>query len=77
VRHLGAELLLVLGVGELEEGEGAAVAEAVEGVAVRAYRAEELVGLLPGGDEGQADEVLVEGPGRLLVAGDIGVVVQS
>jgi hypothetical protein len=70
------EHLLVLGVGELEERQGTAVAEREEGVAVDPERPEQLVGLRPRGHQGQADELLVEGPRGFLVLGDEGVVVQ-
>src|ERR1700686_4668830 len=52
-RHLRPEFLLVLGVLELEEGESAAVGHAVEGVAVGAYLAEQLIRLTPGRDRSE------------------------
>mgnify|MGYP003341277865 CR=1 FL=1 len=68
---------MVFLVGELEEGEGAAVGEAEEGVAVHAECAEQHVGLRPGGEEREAEDVFVEGAGGLLVLGEVGRVVQT
>ena len=75
-RHLGPEFLLVLGVLELEEGEGAAVGHGVEGVAIGAHLAEQLVRLAPSRDQGHADDVLVELARLLLIARDVGIVMQ-
>src|SRR5882762_4152568 len=47
-RHLRSEFFPVLGVLELEEGEGTAVGHAVEGMTIGAYLAEQLVRLAPG-----------------------------
>src|SRR5579862_4852546 len=76
-RHLGAELLLVLRLLELEEGGRAAVAEPEEAVAIGAHRAEQLVGLAPGRDQRQADHVLIEFARRLHILGDVGGVMQA
>ena len=68
-----------LGIGEVEEGERPTVADAVEGVAVARPPPGELreLGLLdPGGEQRQADDVLVEVARPLLVGADIGVVMQ-
>src|SRR5690606_20825675 len=59
------ELGLVLLVGELEEGQRAAVTDAEEAVAVGALLAEQLVLLAPRGHQRQADDVLVEMAGGL------------
>ena len=75
-RQVGIEQVLVVVVGELEEGQRAAVTQAEERVAVDALRPEQLVGLGPRGHQREADEALVERPGRLQVLGDVRVVVQ-
>src|SRR5688572_25074122 len=66
--HLRAELLLVTRIRELEEGQGAAVAESEETMRVGAFSAEQQVFLAPGGEQRQADDLLVELPGRLEIA---------
>src|SRR6266403_1014879 len=73
-RHLRSEFFLVLGVLELEEGEGTAVGHAVEGMTIGAHLAEQLVRLAPGCDEGHADDILVEPARLLLIARDVGIV---
>ena len=67
------------GIGEVEEGQRPAVADAVEGVAVGEPAAGELGELRlldPGRDQRQAEDVLVELPCPFLVGADIGVVMQ-
>ena len=54
------EEILVLLVRELEERERAAVGEAEERVAVDALGAEQLVGLGPGGEQREPEDVLEE-----------------
>ena len=68
-----------VGVGELEEGKRAAVGHFEEGVAVVHLAAERGVEgtLTPGGDEGDAENVLDEGAVGLLVLHREGVVVQA
>src|SRR5690606_3855310 len=76
-RHLRCEQLLVLLVGELEEGQRAAVTQPEEAVAVGALLAEQLVLLAPGGNQRQADDVFVEMPRGLQVLRRVGRVVQA
>ena len=75
--EIGIEEILVGLVRELEERQGAAIGEAEERVAVDALRAEQFVGLGPGGEQREPEDVLVEGPRGLLVLGDIGGVVEA
>ncbi len=74
--QLGIEQIGVFLVGELEERQCAAVAEFEERVAIDAFGPEQLVGFRPRGDEWQTDQIFVEGSGRLLVLGDVCIVVQ-
>ena len=74
---LRLELGLILGVGELEESQRTPIGQREEGVAVRAGCSEELVGFRPRGDQRQAEDVFVERPGRFLIFGDPGVMVQT
>ena len=67
----------ILAIGELEERQRAPIIQATEAVAVGAELAEKLVGLAPGGHERHADDVFVEVPRGLHVAGYIGGVVQT
>ena len=59
-RHLRTEQILVSRVGELKEGQRAAIGQAEEQMAVGSLLAEQLVGLAPGRDQRQPDDVLVE-----------------
>ncbi len=61
-----------LEIGELEERQRAAVSQGEEGVAVRAFSAEEDIRFGPGGDQGHADDVLVETSGGFLIVGHKG-----
>ena len=76
-RHLRTELLLVALLGELEECQRAAVAQAEEAVRIGALRAEQHVLLAPGRQQRQADDLLVEFSGRLEVLRYVGGVVQA
>ena len=66
------------GIGEGEERQRAAVAHGEEGVAHRhlAVQPGIVVALAPGGDERDAEQILEELPVLLLVAHDVGVVMQ-
>src|SRR5262245_10198438 len=77
VHRLGT--LVHLRVGELEEGQGAAVTEPEEGVAIGDLALDVRVedALAPGGDQGQPEHVLEKLAIRLLVAHDEGVVMQA
>src|SRR6185312_3700820 len=70
--------LVSVGIGELEEGEGAAIGQAEEGVAVIDLAREIRVKgpLAPGRDQRQAENVLEEMAVDLLVLDDEGMVVQ-
>src|SRR6478735_3338710 len=70
------EQSLVFLVGKLEEGQRAAVGQAEEAMAVHAFLAEQFVLLAPGGDQRQADDVLVEVPGGFQILGGVGRVMQ-
>src|SRR6478609_7937568 len=70
------EQFLVFLVGELEEGQRTAVGQAEEAMAVHALLAEQFVLLAPGGDQRQADDVLVEVPGGFQILGGVGRVMQ-
>src|SRR6185295_12747692 len=76
-RHLRAELLLVTLFRELEESQRAAIAEAEEAMRVGALGTEQHVPLAPGGEQRQADDLLVEFPGRLEILRHVGRVVQA
>jgi hypothetical protein len=75
-RYLRPEQFLVFRIGELEEGQRAAVAQAEEAMAVGALGAEQFVDLTPGRDQGQPNHFLVEFACRLQVLGDVSGVVQ-
>ena len=78
-RLFGDHQLVDLRVAEREERERAAVGHAEEGVAHRDIAAEPAVVVLlaPGGDQRDAEQVLEELAVLLLVAHDVGVVVQT
>ena len=76
-RHLGAEFGLIVRIGELEEGERAAIGEFEEHVAIGALLAEQLVLFAIGRHQREAENVFVEGAGRLQILGHIGSVVQA
>jgi hypothetical protein len=69
--------LLVPFAGELKEGERRTVAQAEEQVAIGSFGAEQLIGLTPRGEQGQADDVFVELARAFEIAGDVGGVVQA
>ena len=71
-----SELLGEPAIGELEESEAPTVSELVHGVAELLLLAtHQVLDLGPRGDEGNADDILVEPPSGLLIGGDEGVVV--
>ena len=72
---VAAQLVAIGGIGELEERQRAAVGEAEEGVAVGAPLAAQVLDLAPRGDEREAEDVLVEVAGALLIGDDPRVVV--
>src|SRR5690606_4175101 len=76
-RQFRAELLLVFGIGELEEGQGAAVLQAEETMAVNPFLAEQFGFLAPGRHQRHADDVFVEGAGPFQVLRYVSVVVQA
>ena len=53
-RHFRSEEFLILGLLELEKGQGAAVADPEETMTIGSYRAEELVRLAPSGNQRKA-----------------------
>lgn len=72
------ELIGELAVRELEEGEAPAVSELVHGVTeLLLVPAHQVLDFGPRGDEGHADDFLVELAGGLLIVGDVGVVVEA
>src|SRR5262249_35115388 len=76
-RHLRAEEVLVLLLGELEERQRPTVTDAEEAMTIDAQRAEQFVGLAPGGHQREAEQVLVEPACRLHVARHVSVVVET
>ena len=75
-RRWRCELFGELAVRELEEGETPPVSELVHRVAELLFLAtHQVLDLCPCGNEGYADDVLVEFPGGLLIGSDEGVVV--
>ena len=76
-RHLGAELLLVARFRKLEERQRAAVAETEETMRIGALGTEQHVLLAPGGEQRQADDLLVEFSGCLEVLRYVGGMVQA
>jgi hypothetical protein len=70
------ELLGELPVGELEERQGSAITEPVEGVTELLLLAtHQVLHFRPGRDQRQAHDVLVEGAGGLLIGRDERVMV--
>src|SRR5690606_10241524 len=78
-RMLRAESLVVFRVRELKEGEGAAVREGIERVAVfeLAARLRVVRALAPCRDERHSEQILEEAPVRFLVLRDPGMVMQA
>src|SRR5690606_31576408 len=73
----GPELGLIVGIGELEEGQRPAIADAEEAMAVGAVLSEQEIGFAPGRGQRQADDVLVEVARGLEVLRHVGRMMQT